>query len=71
MEVGKMTSPDLDGDDKLFLDWFKHREDVEYHITYFDDHYEIYWKSERGIGDELNEFIEIFESPGERKDFYI
>ena len=69
MKRGYLKSKTLDGDDKLFLSWFKHRENVEYSITYFDDHYEINWESDaKGIQKELREFIRLIVNPDKRID---
>ena len=65
MERGRMVSARMDDYRQLFIDWFDHREGVSYDVIDFADHYEIHYESERdGIGEELNEFIAIFEGPG-------
>lgn len=67
MIKGRLKSKTLNNDDRLILEWFKHRDNVDdYGIKYFNDHYEIYYTGTNDLQRDLTDFLDIIWGEGKR-----
>lgn len=65
MIKGRLKGNISDKDDRLILEWFKHRDNVEnYRIKYYNDHYVIYYTGTNDLQHDLADFLDIIWGKG-------